>query len=161
MTTPFSPLHNDDWRQTHLGRLLGHAMRRFDARVLQLMAHDVQVPLALSNLAARDQVSAAHVHITRHLSLRGDRLTDLAQRAGMTKQAMATLVDQCEAWGLVTREADPLDARARRVCFTDSGLAWVAAFRNAVTQAEAEFRTEVGDEVATVVALGLEAYAGV
>jgi DNA-binding MarR family transcriptional regulator len=161
MSTPFSALHTDDWRQTHLGRLLGHAMRRFDARVLQLMAHDVQVPLALSNLAARDQVSAAHVHITRHLSLRGDRLTDLAQRAGMTKQAMATLVDQCEAWGLVTREPDPLDARARRVCFTDNGLAWVAAFRSAVAQAEAEFRAEVGDEVATVVALGLEAYAGV
>lgn len=46
----------DAWRQTHLGRLLGHAMRRFDARVLQLMARDVEVPLALSNLAARDKV---------------------------------------------------------------------------------------------------------
>lgn len=150
----------DGWRQTHLGRLLGHAMRRFDARVLQLMAHNVEVPLALSNLAARDQVTAAHVHITRHLALSGDRLTDLAQRAGMTKQAMANLVDQCEAWGLVTREADPLDARARRVCFTPVGLAWLQAFRDAVAQAEAEFRAEVGNEVATVVSIGLEAYAG-
>ena len=159
---PFSPSvpAEDGWRQTHLGRLLGHAMRRFDARVLQLMAHDVEVPLALSNLAARDQVSAAHVHITRHLALQGDRLTDLARRAGMTKQAMATLVDQCEAWGLVTREADPLDARARRVCFTPTGLAWLQAFRDAVAQAEAEFRDEVGKDVATVVAIGLEAYAG-
>ncbi|MGD9775107.1 MarR family winged helix-turn-helix transcriptional regulator [Diaphorobacter sp.] len=151
---------DDRWRQTHLGRLLGHAMRRFDARVLQLMARDVQVPLALSHLAARDQVSAAHIHITRHLSLSGDRLTDLAARAGMTKQSMANLVDQCEAWGLVTREADPLDARARRVCFTPTGLAWLAAFRAAVAQAESEFRAEVGADVATVVALGLEAYAG-
>lgn len=150
---------DDRWRQTHLGRLLGHALRRFDARVLQLMAHDVQVPLALSNLAARNQVSAAHIHITRHLSLHGDRLTDLAQRAGMSKQSMADLVDQCAAWGLVTREADPLDARARRVCFTESGRAWLAAFQSAVAQAEAEFRAEVGQEVATVVALGLEAYA--
>lgn len=150
---------DDRWRQTHLGRLLGHALRRFDARVLQLMAHDVQVPLALSNLAARNQVSAAHIHITRHLSLHGDRLTDLAQRAGMSKQSMADLVDQCAAWGLVTREADPLDARARRVCFTESGRAWLAAFQSAVAQAEAEFRAEVGQEVATVVVLGLEAYA--
>jgi len=156
---PSSPAE-DGWRQTHLGRLLGHAMRRFDARVLQLMAHNVEVPLALSNLAARDQVTAAHVHITRHLALSGDRLTDLAQRAGMTKQAMANLVDQCEAWGLVTREADPLDARARRVCFTPVGLAWLQAFRDAVEQAEAEFRAEVGNEVATVVSIGLEAYAG-
>jgi hypothetical protein len=29
-----------------------------------------------------------------------------------------------------------------------------------VAQAEAEFRAEVGDEVAAVVAIGLEAYAG-
>lgn len=156
-----APIPADDgWRQTHLGRLMGHALRRFDARVLQLMARNVEVPLALSNLAARDQVSAAHVHITRHLSLQGDRLTDLARRAGMSKQAMATLVDQCEAWGLVRREADPLDARARQVCFTATGLAWLQAFRDAVVQAEAEFRAEVGGDVATVVALGLEAYAG-
>ena len=153
------PQSDDRWRQTHLGRLLGHAMRRFDARVLQLMARDVQVPLALSNLAAREQVSAAHIHITRHLQLSGDRLTDLAERAGMAKQSMASLVDQCEAWGLDTREADPHDARARLVRFTPTGLAWLEAFRGAVAQAEAEFRAEVGSEVATVVALGLEAYA--
>ena len=119
--TAFSTL-DEGWRLTHLGRLMGHALRRFDARVLQLMARNVEVPLALSNLAARDQVSAAHVHITRHLALGGDRLTDLAQRAGMTKQAMADLVDQCAAWGLVERRPDPHDARARRVCFTPTGL---------------------------------------
>ena len=149
----------DDWRQTHLGRLLGHAVRRFDARVLQLMARNVQTPLALSNLAARAQVSAAHVHITRHLSPAGDRLTDLAARAGMSKQAMADLVTQCQAWGLVTREADARDARARVVRYTPTGLAWRAAFREALAQAEQEFRAEVGADVATVVLLGLEAYA--
>ena len=149
----------DDWRGAHLGRLLGEAMRRFDERVLELMAHDPEVPLALSNLAARQQVSAAHVHITRHLSLHGDRLGDLAERAGMTKQAMGALVDQCEAWGLVERHPDPHDARARRVQFTPTGHAWLRAFQSAVAQAEAEFRAEVGAEVATVVMLGLEAYA--
>lgn len=151
---------SDGWRLTHLGRLLGHAARRFDERVLHLMAHNVDVPLALSNLAARSQVSAAHVQITRHLALEGSRLTDLAERAGVTKQAMGDLVDQCEAWGLVTRAADPRDGRARIVKFTPTGLAWLQAFKDAVTQAEAEFRAEVGTEVATVVAIGLEAYAG-
>ncbi|MET3913673.1 DNA-binding MarR family transcriptional regulator [Variovorax sp. OAS795] len=152
------PTDADAWRQTHLGRLLGHAMRRFDERVLELMAHDVDVPLALSNLAARAQVSAAHIHITRHLAREGSRLTDMAARAGMTKQAMGALVDQCEAWGLVTRGPDPLDARARRVLFTADGLAWLDAFRSAVTQAEREFRASVGSDVATVVTIGLEAY---
>ncbi len=138
---------------------MGLALRRFDARVLALMATNVDVPLALSNLAAREQVSAAHIHITRHLALEGSRLTDLAASAGMSKQAMGDLVTQCEAWGLVTRAPDALDARARRVRFTATGLAWLQAFRAAVTQAEAEFRVAVGAEVATVVAIGLEAYA--
>ncbi|GAB3767880.1 winged helix DNA-binding protein [Ramlibacter monticola] len=151
---------DDGWRLTHLGRLLGEAMRRFDERVLHLMAHNVDVPLALSNLAARAQVSAAHIHVTRHLELQGTRLTELAQRAGMSKQAMGDLVDQCEAWGLVTREADARDARARLVKFTPTGLAWLQAFKDAVAQAEREFRAEVGAEVATVVSIGLEAYAG-
>lgn len=150
---------DDRWRQTHLGYLMGHALRRFDARVLELMAHAVQVPLALSNLAARQQVGAAHIHITRHLKLQGSRLTELAASAGMSKQAMGDLVDQCVAWGLVQRTPDPLDARARRIVFTDTGLAWLDAFRQAVAQAEAEFREQVGADISTVVALGLEAYA--
>jgi DNA-binding MarR family transcriptional regulator len=151
---------DDGWRLTHLGRLLGHAARRFDQRVLELMAHNIDVPLALSNLAARSQVSAAHIHITRHLSLKGSRLTELAQRAGMSKQAMGDLVDQCEAWGLVAREADPHDTRARLVRFTPTGLAWLKAFEEAVSQAEAEFQLEVGADIAAVVMIGLEAYAG-
>ena len=149
---------DDRWRETHLGRLLGHAMRRFDARVLSLMANNDQVPLALSNLAARDQISAAHIHITRHLSLQGSRLTELAQAAGMSKQAMGNLVNQCEAWGLVKRASDSRDGRARQVVFTEAGLAWLAAFQMAVAQAEEEFKASVGKDVATVVALGLEAY---
>ncbi|MEN9625556.1 helix-turn-helix domain-containing protein [Limnohabitans sp.] len=150
---------DDRWRQTHLGRLFGHAMRRFDERVLYLMAGNEGVPLALANLASRDQISAAHIHITRHLALEGSRLTDLARAAGMSKQAMGDLVNQCAAWGLVEREPDMTDARARRVVFTPVGLAWLQAFKDAVAQAEAEFRDAVGKDVATVVALGLEAYA--
>jgi len=147
------------WRQAHLGHWLALALRRFDARVLQLMARNDRVPLALSNLAARGSLTASHIHITRHLALDGSRLTELAQRAGVSKQAMGKLVDQCEAWGLVHRQDDPQDARARRVVFTAIGLAWLRAFEEAVRQTEAELRAAVGPEVATVIALGLEAYA--
>jgi DNA-binding MarR family transcriptional regulator len=147
-----------DWRQSHLGRLLGHAMRRFDDRVLVLMARHNEVPMALSNLAERDKVSAAHIHITRHLPLNGARLVELAAMAGMSKQAMGDLVTQCEAWDLVQRVPDSLDARAKRIVFTQTGLDWLRAFEQAVAQAEDEFRQEVGNEIATVVSLGLEAY---
>ena len=148
------------WRQSHMGHWLRLALERFDTRVLALMAHDPGMPLGLANLVTRGQVGAAHIHITRHLATEGSRLTELAQRAGMTKQAMGNLVDQCEAWGMVTRELDPHDARARQLRFTDSGLAWLDAYRAAVAQAELELRQSVGEEVATVLAIGLEAYSG-
>ena len=153
-----SSLPPDTWRYNHVGHWLRLALERFDARVMALMARHPGVSLGLSNLAQRGQLTAAHWHISRHLPPEGARLTDLAQRAGMRKQAMATLVTQCEAWGMVQREGDAHDARARRVCFTPTGLAWLAAYRDSVAQAEAELRAAVGDEIATVVALGLEAY---
>ncbi len=148
------------WREAHLGHWMSLALQRFDARVLSLMASDENVPLALSNLAARGHLSASHIHITRHLALEGSRLTDLAARANMSKQAIGKLVSQCEAWGLVTRLADARDARAWRIVFTPAGLSWLQAFGRAVAQAEAELRAAVGAEVATVIAIGLEAYAG-
>ncbi len=151
----------DAWRHQHLGRHLGHALRRFDGRVMELMAQDAAVPLALANLARQQQVTAAHVHITRHLPVRGDvgaRPSELALAAGMSKQAMAKLVEQCAAWGLVHRERDARDARAQLVRFTAVGLEWVAAFERATVHAQAEFQAEVGAQVATVVAIGLEAY---
>ncbi len=156
---PSTPV-TDAWRSNHLGHWLRLALARFDARVTQLMARHPDLPLGLSNLAARGQVGAAHIHITRHLPVQGARLTALAQAAGMSKQAMGTLVDQCEAWGMVTRVADPADARARKVQFTATGLAWLTAYQAAVAQAEAELHAAVSPEVATVVALGLEAYSG-
>ncbi len=141
-----------------MGNLMSRSLDRFDARVLTLMSRNDAVPLSLSNLAARGQLTAAHVQITRHLPVEGTRLTDLAARAGVTKQAMGKLVDQCEAWGLVHRTSDRLDARARTVRFTPIGQAWLGAFQMAVAQAEDEMRQAIGAEVATVIALGLEAY---
>ncbi len=149
-----------NWRENHLGHWMRLALERFDARVMEIMAQHPGVPLGLSNLAARGQVGAAHIHITRHLSQRGARLTTLAARAGMTKQAMAGLVSQCEAWGMVQRENDPTDARARRIVFTQSGMAWLQAYRDAAAQAQREMQDAIGIEVCTVIALGLEAYGG-
>ncbi len=147
------------WRQAHLGYWLTLALQKFDARVLSLMAGNDRVPLALANLAARGQLTASHIHITRHLALGGARLSDLARQVGVSKQAMGKLVDQCEAWDMVQRLNDPHDARARCIKFTATGLAWLKAFEEAVAQAEAELKLAVGPEVAAVIAIGLEAYA--
>ena len=149
----------DLWRQTHLGRLLDMASARFDARVLAVMAHNEDLTLALSHLAARGKLTASHIQITRHLPVSGCSLTELAIRAGVSKQAMGKLVDQCAAWDLVQRLPDARDARSVRVVFGPTGMLWLGAYQMAVRQAETEFRLAVGAEVATVVHLGLEAYA--
>jgi len=66
-------------------------------------------------------LQASHQAILTHLSLSGSRLTDLAKRASMTKQAMGQLVDEVEALGYVERVPDPTDKRAKLVRFTAQG----------------------------------------
>jgi DNA-binding MarR family transcriptional regulator len=48
---------------------------------------------------------------------------ELARRAGVSKQAMTTLVRSVEAAGLVARERDPDDARAYRITLSPRGQA--------------------------------------
>ena len=146
------------WNEIHLGRLLASASQRFDARVLALMARDEDLSLTLANLVRRGNLTAAHVQITRHLPADGCTLSVLAARASVSKQAIGKLVDQCAAWDLVRRLAHPRDGRSVQIVFTQSGTQWLQAYRNAVQQAEAEFRAALGDQVATVVNLGLEIY---
>lgn len=154
-----SPLRTPYWQQPHLGRLLGYALQRFDNRVLTLMVQDDETPLALSNLAKHHQISAAHIHITRHLPPQGCRLSELAQQANISKQSMSNLVNQCEAWGIIERVDDPHDARAKIITYTSNGLAWLHAFTRAVQRAEEEFSAEIGEEITAVVKIGLEIYA--
>ena len=51
----------------------------------------------------------------------GTRISDLARRAGVTKQSMAQATMSLEDKGLVQRLADPRDARAKLVVLTDDG----------------------------------------
>ena len=58
------------------------------------------------------------------------------------------------------RDSPTYATPARLIAFTPLGLDWLRAFQQAVAQAEAEFREAVGDDIATVVAMGLEIYGG-
>jgi DNA-binding MarR family transcriptional regulator len=144
--------------EMHLGRLLGNALRRFDARVLELMSQDMDLPLKWSNYISRGVVTAAQVNMVRHVPQQGARLTDLAQSAGMTKQAMKSLMDQCEAMGLVVRTGSGGDRREKWIAYTEQGLQWRAAFYRAVEVAERECERELGEAVVAVIRIGVEAY---
>ena len=148
------------WRDAQLGSLLDSARRRFEARVLDRLARHPASPLTLVRLAERRQLGSALLHLLQHLPESGARLGVLAQAAGLRKQSMTAVVNQGVAWGVVDMTPDPQDARAKRIVYTPLGLTWLQAYRDAVAQAQAEFRQAVGDDVATVVLLGLEAYLG-
>jgi DNA-binding MarR family transcriptional regulator len=49
------------------------------------------------------------------------RLTDLASRVGVTKQAVGQLVDDLAALKMVERVTDPADKRAKRIRFSRRG----------------------------------------
>ncbi len=53
----------------------------------------------------------------------GSRLTELAERAQTTKQAMGQLVDALEQSGYVERIPDSTDRRAKQICLTERGWA--------------------------------------
>jgi DNA-binding MarR family transcriptional regulator len=124
---------SDEWRHTNVGRLLNNAVRRFETRVFALLAE-----------AGHTEARLSHLHLTRNLDAAGTRITELGRRAGVTKQAVAELIVQCEELGLVKRVSDPTDARAKLVKFTKRGLEWLAAFKAAVEQAEHEMQVELG-----------------
>lgn len=135
------------WRHANIGRLLNNAISRFEARVLELMSE-----------SGHGETRIAHVSLTRNLDVEGTRLTELARRAAMSKQAMGELVDQCAALGLVDRVADLSDGRARIVKFTADGLLWLDAFRDAVDVAEREMRAELGKATMDAIVRGLADY---
>src|SRR6476469_5743919 len=72
---------------------------------------------------ARPPVRAAHTALFPHLDFEGIRLTDLAARVGVTKQAVGQLIDDLARLGMVERVADPTDRRAKRVRFSRRGHA--------------------------------------
>ncbi|WP_233146335.1 MarR family winged helix-turn-helix transcriptional regulator [Pigmentiphaga sp. NML080357] len=136
------------WRTHNPGRVLNSALRRFEQRVMDLMAE-----------AGHAETRRWHVNLTRHLDLEGTRITDLARRSAMTNAAMNELVGQCEELGLVERVADPADKRARIVRFTPAGLAWLDDFGRAVAVAEEEMMKEVGSRNLSILLKNLAAYA--
>jgi MarR family transcriptional regulator, temperature-dependent positive regulator of motility len=106
--------------------------RRFeatrDAATLQLLFKAARLAneAALSRVAAvpgGPRVRAAHTALFPHLDFEGIRLTDLAAKVGVTKQAVGQLVDDLAELGMVERVSDPDDSRAKRIRFSRRGHA--------------------------------------
>jgi DNA-binding MarR family transcriptional regulator len=84
--------------------------------------------LVLARLAGRGHtaIRPAHSAVFQYLDDTGTTVSLLAERAQMTKQAMAELVAYLEAHGYVTRMPDPGDRRAKLVVPTGRGREVIA-----------------------------------
>ncbi|WP_447007577.1 MarR family winged helix-turn-helix transcriptional regulator [Saccharothrix isguenensis] len=86
------------------------------------------------------------VNVLRHIECDGTRPTVLAQRAGMTPQAISEMVAHLEQAGYVRRVADPTDGRARVVIFAERGAAAATAAERYFAELEDRSARAVGAE---------------
>ena len=76
----------------------------------------------------------------------GSRLTELAERAGVTKQSMGEIIDVLEQRGYVERVPDPTDGRAILIRRTPRGWEINRVAREVVEQIQQEWAQALGEE---------------
>jgi DNA-binding MarR family transcriptional regulator len=116
------------------------------ARDVDCVARAGDDPLALPVDRQRARLDAgghpelryAHGNVLQYLDDDGTRVSDLATRAGMTKQSMARLVEHLE------RLPDPADGRAKLVRATAGGGEVFAVVREFVAETEARLQARLG-----------------
>lgn len=116
-----------------LAALLSRAMRLFGDRAALRMRS-----LSLPSLRV------AHATLLHHLDVGGMRLTDLAERVGVSKQAVGGLVQELEAMGVVRRVADPRDGRAKLVRVTPAGRSALRGGLAAIAELEGSLAERLG-----------------
>ena len=113
--------------------MLGALCRRLSRRI----AAETRAEL---RAAGFDDVRPAHNAVFALVAAGVSRITDMADRLAMTKQAVTLMVDRLEAGGYLERVPDPTDGRAKVVRMTDRGRA--AATVSARTAAALDRRWE-------------------
>jgi DNA-binding MarR family transcriptional regulator len=122
--------------------------RREDFVALLFAAADALV----SELSARMQragygdVRGAHGCVFGNIGADGMRLTELAELAGMTKQAVGEAVSDLERLGYAERVADPRDGRAKIIRLTEHGHAAQRAGFQIIAEIEQEWAERFGAE---------------
>lgn len=115
------------------GQLLLRAARLFNERAV-----------ARVQRSGEPRFRLAHTRLFPHIDLEGTRLTELARRAGVTKQAVGPLVAELESFGVVRRQPDPEDGRALQVRFTQRGMRALLHGLAVLGELEDELAGEIG-----------------
>lgn len=120
-------------RWASLGRLLGFASGIFNDRVIGEIQR-----------RGHPEVGLPHSRLTRSIDLEGTRITVLARRAGVTKQAMGKLVQEMSELGYVRTIPDPTDGRAKLVTYTRRGLVLARHIVEAAEVVEGQYEAVLG-----------------
>ncbi|MGW0811221.1 MarR family winged helix-turn-helix transcriptional regulator [Nonomuraea sp. NPDC002799] len=125
---------------------------------LLTQAKDIAIGRLHQRLADEGFEGIRYVHgsVFRFIDAEGSRLTTLAERSGLTKQAIGELVGELEDHGYVERAADAGDRRAKIIRLTDQGrMAQVAAAR-ILTDLERRWSRHLGGDQVTMLRRALE-----
>jgi DNA-binding MarR family transcriptional regulator len=118
----------------HIGWLLWEASHAWTRRFAAALRHQ-----------GFGDVTLGQVNLLGHLDrARGVRQNDIADRSGLTKQAVGQFVTELERAGLVERVPDPEDRRARLVGYTPRGLLLLAEGDAIKAEFEAEYAALLG-----------------
>ena len=88
----------------------------------------------------------SHVRLLSLTPTTGMRVTDLAARVGMTKQALGELVATLQGAGLVEVTVDQRDRRVRLVRPTPAGRELQRVVESAMAEIERHWEAQVGPE---------------
>jgi DNA-binding MarR family transcriptional regulator len=115
--------------------------------------------LVIIRLAERGHgvLRPSHGAVFQYLDDTGTTVSVLAERAQMTKQAMAELVRHLETHGYIVRVPDPSDRRAKLVQPTERGREVFAIAQELVPEIEARIRRVIGADRARELWNDLEA----
>jgi DNA-binding MarR family transcriptional regulator len=86
----------------------------------------------------------------------GSRLTELAERANMTKQSVGEVTSDLETRGYLERVSDPDDGRAKIIRLTAPGRDAYWLGRQLIDEIEREWAARYGEEVVRALRRGLE-----
>jgi DNA-binding MarR family transcriptional regulator len=96
--------------------------------------------------AGMSDLSAAYLPVFQLLPPEGGRITDLARKAGTTKQAVGYLVAHLERQGYLERELDPSDRRSALVSRTERGWTVNRISRDVVHRVQGEWAQLLGEQ---------------
>jgi DNA-binding MarR family transcriptional regulator len=124
----------DRVKRASVGQLLLKGARLLDERALA----------RINRQGPKITLRPAHTSLLPHIDQQGTRLTELARRLGVTKQAAGQLVSDLEELALLERVDDAADGRAKLVRFTRAGFEAIGHGLSVLRGIEAELEKALG-----------------